>query len=123
MKEMTCIVCPNGCRLTVSETENGIQVEGNRCKRGYNFAVSEIKHPMRTICSTVKTIFKNVPVVPVRVSKEIPKEKIFDIMKEINKVVVKNKLGTGDVVIKNVLGLDADIIITSDILKGDNGNE
>ena len=123
MKEMTCIVCPNGCRLTIEETEDGVKVTGNKCKRGYQFAISELTHPMRTICSTVRTSFEEVPVLPVRVSKEIPKEKIFDIMKEINKVVVTKRKGTGDVVIENVLGLGADVIITSDVLKGENDNE
>ena len=123
MKEMTCIVCPNGCRLKVEETKDGVQITGNKCKRGYHFAINELEHPMRTICSTVQTTFKNVPVVPVRVSKEIPKEKIFDIMKEINKVVVTKKMKTGDVVIKNVLGLGADVIITSNKLEGESENE
>ena len=123
MKEMTCIVCPNGCRLMVEETKAGVEVTGNKCKRGYHFAVSELKHPMRTICSTVRTTFKNIPVVPVRVSKEIPKERIFDIMKEINKTVVTEKKKTGDVVIQNVLGLGADVIITSNILEGESNHE
>lgn len=34
MKELTCIVCPNGCRLMVEEAEGGFRVTGNRCKRG-----------------------------------------------------------------------------------------
>ena len=123
MKEMTCIVCPNGCRMIIDDTGNEIKVSGNKCKRGYDFALSELTHPMRTICSTVRTIFEEVPVVPVRVSKEIPKEKMFDIMKEINKVVVKERKQTGDVVIKNVLGTGADVIITSNVLKGESYNE
>lgn len=123
MKEMTCIVCPNGCRMIIDDTGNEIKVSGNKCKRGHDFALSELTHPMRTICSTVRTIFEEVPVVPVRVSKEIPKEKMFDIMKEINKVVVKERKQTGDVVIKNVLGTGADVIITSNVLKGESYNE
>jgi CxxC motif-containing protein len=38
-------------------------------------------------------------------------------MREINAVTVRERLGRGDVVIGDVLGLGADVIITSDILK------
>ena len=37
-------------------------------------------------------------------------------MKEINGVVVTERIHSGDAVIKNVLGLDVDVIATSSIL-------
>lgn len=117
MKELTCIVCPNGCRLMVEEAGGEYIVTGNRCKRGADFAVSEMRHPMRTISSTVATRWPEVPVIPVRVSKEIPKEQIFHVMKEINQVIAEKPLGRGDIVIENVLNLGADVIVTSDRLK------
>ena len=123
MKNMTCIVCPNGCSLQVEVTDGEIKVQGNRCERGRKFAVTEMTAPMRTICSIVRTDFKDAPVVPVKVSGEIPKERIFEVMKEINKVKVDKPLGTGDVVIENVLGLGVDVVITSDLLKGEKENE
>ena len=115
MTKLTCIVCPNGCELDIDEKT--LEVSGNKCPRGKQFAIDELTSPKRTICSSVKTIFKDTPVVSVRVSKDIPKDRIFDVMKEINKVVLNKRLGIGDVVITNVLNLDADVIITSNILK------
>lgn len=117
MKEFVCIVCPRGCSLKVSEKDGTFTVEGNSCKRGKDFAVAEMTSPVRTICSTVKTVFPDVPAVPVRVSSDIPKERIFDVMKEIKAVVLDRKIGRGDTVIGNVLGLGVDVICTSDILK------
>lgn len=117
MKELVCIVCPRGCNLKIEGENDNIKVSGNTCKKGEAFAIAEMKAPMRTICSTVKTAFKDTPVLPVRVSSDIPKDKIFDVMCEINKVVVKDKIGAGEIVIKNVLGLNVDIIATSNILK------
>ena len=38
-------------------------------------------------------------------------------MKQINQVRVEKICGTGDVVIENVLGLQVDVIVTSDILR------
>ena len=114
--EMTCIVCPNGCALTVEKNGEEITVSGNRCKRGEAFAKAELTRPMRTICSTVKTIFPDVPVLPVRTSSEIPKDKIFAVMEEINKVTVRERIHSKDIIIHNVLNLNVDIIATSSLL-------
>ena len=115
MTKMICIVCPNSCKLTVDNIDGKIIVKGNTCKRGENFAIQEITDPKRTISSTVKTTFGDFPVLSVRVSDEIPKGRIFDVMAEINKVVVSERLKIGDIVIKDVLGLGVDIIATSDM--------
>lgn len=117
MKELTCIVCPNGCSLQVEKTDSGWKVSGNQCKRGEAFAIAEMTHPVRTICSTAATVFPETPVIPVRVSGEIPKERIFDVMKEINKILVTERVNRGTVLISNVLGLGVDIIATSSILR------
>lgn len=34
MKNLTCIVCPNGCHLQVEEADGSYIVHGNRCPRG-----------------------------------------------------------------------------------------
>lgn len=117
MKQLVCIGCPRGCRLTIDEKDGEYIVTGNTCPRGKKFAISEMTAPKRTICSTVKTAFSDVPVLPVRVSDDIPREKIFDVMREINAVTLKERIGRGDAVIKNVLGLGVDVIATSDLLK------
>lgn len=117
IKEMVCITCPNGCLLQVEEKDGQIVVSGNKCRRGEAFAMAELTHPMRTICTTVRTAWDAVPVIPVRVTKEIPKARIFDVMRALDPIVVSEPLGRGDVLIKNVLGLGADIIVTSNVLR------
>ena len=47
MEEYTCIVCPNSCRITVSETKQGLEIHGNQCVRGADFASKEHTEPMR----------------------------------------------------------------------------
>lgn len=109
--ELVCIVCPRGCRINV---ENGV-VSGNGCKRGEAFALSEMTCPMRTVCSTVATTFEDYPVLPVRTNGEILKDKIQDLMKEINAVVVDKKIKRGDVVIEKVVGTDVDVVASASI--------
>lgn len=120
---MVCINCPRGCTLTVQKDGDEITVTGNGCKRGVQFANSELTHPVRTICSTVRTDFPETPVIPCRVSAEIPKERIFDVMNEINHVTVHERIARGDVIIKNVLNLGVDVIATSDVLQAEQGEE
>ena len=94
-----------------------VSVTGNTCPRGREFAISEMTAPKRTICSTVRTAFPDAPVLPVRVSADIPKDRIFDVMDAIRAVTVTERIGRGDVVIPNVLGLGVDVIATSSLLK------
>lgn len=116
MKEFNCIGCPRGCLLRVEEENGEFTVSGNSCENGRKFAISEMTEPKRTICSTVKTVFADVPVLPVRVSADIPKDRIFDVMREINSVTLDKRISGGDAVIENVLGLGVDVISTSNIL-------
>ncbi len=117
MKELTCIICPIGCQLVAVAEEGKITVTGNKCPKGIQFAMTELTNPTRTFSTTVKTAFPQVPVLPVRVTAEIPKSRIFDVMAEINKMVLTSPIGRGEVIIPNVLGLGVDVIATSDLLK------
>ncbi len=113
MRELICIICPRGCHLTVSDDN---KVSGNYCPRGAKYALEEIVSPKRTITSTVLIKTKGgYDRAPVKTSDSFPKERIFDVMKEINKVRVVAPKKIGDIVIKNVLDLGVDIVITKDM--------
>lgn len=114
-RELTCIICPRGCALTVEfDTEGSIsEVKGNICPRGKEYAVTECTAPKRTVTSTVRC--ENGQVVSVKTSSPIPKEKMFEVMKEINFVKAPCKICIGDVIIKNVCDTGSDIIATSNL--------
>lgn len=112
MKELICIICPRGCHLKVDDDLN---VTGNFCPRGEVYAKTELTHPTRTLTSTVKVMSEIEVRLPVKSNKPLPKEKIFDAMEIINRTCVKAPIIIGDVVIKNILGLDVDIVATKDI--------
>lgn len=115
MKELICFLCPNGCILSVVHDHSEITVAGQKCKRGKEFAMAETTNPMRSLSSTVRTAFPKMPVLPVRSAVAIPKNRIFEVMAEINRVVVTQALCCGAPVITNVLGLGIDIIATTTI--------
>lgn len=116
MSELVCIVCPRGCTLRVEREGGAFHVTGSGCKRGEAFAVSEQTAPMRTLCTTVRTVFPGVPVLPVKLSAEIPKEQIFPVMEAINAVTLEKPVAMGGVILKNVLGLGADVVAASGLL-------
>ena len=108
-RELTCIVCPQGCSLNI-EIENGkiISVSGNTCPRGEKYAISECTNPERCVTSTAKC--KNGEVVSVKTDRPIPKDKIFECMEIINKQIVTLPINIGDVIISDVFG--ANIVAT-----------
>lgn len=112
MKELTCIICPRGCHLVVDDELN---VSGNSCPRGAVYAKQELTHPTRTLTTTVRIVSENEVSLPVKSDKPLPKEKIFDAMALINKTSVKAPIKIGDVVIKNIFGLDVNIVATKDV--------
>ena len=109
MRELTCIVCPRGCLLKIDENMN---VTGNFCPRGPKYAISELTHPMRSLNSSIRVRNRENTLVRVKTSGEIPKEKMFEVMKLINTLSIDAPTKIGDIVAHNPLGLDIDIIVT-----------
>lgn len=57
------------------------------------------------------------PLVSVRLTRPILKNRIFDAMAEIRKVTVEAPVEAGTVVIRGILGLDSDVIVTKNVNK------
>lgn len=116
-KNLICISCPIGCHLEVSldDNNNVTKVEGNTCKRGITYAEKEITNPTRFVTSTVKVEHGSEERISVKTEFDIPKAKIFDVMKEINKITVEAPIKMDDVVIENVAGTGVNIIATRSV--------
>ena len=113
-RELTCIVCPKGCQLTVElDGKKVVSVEGYTCKRGLSYAEAECTAPMRTLTTTAAVVGGGV--VPVKTDRTIPKEMLFECMKAINEIRVPADAKLGDVVIENVLGTGANVITTRNV--------
>lgn len=108
--EVICISCPLGCHLTVTVDGDDITVTGNTCKNGEKYGIEEVTDPRRVIPSTVVINNGKLPRLPVKTADAVPKGMIFDIMDEINKVVVDAPVKMGDVIIENVLDTGVDVV-------------
>ena len=100
-RELTCIVCPRGCQMTVTIGDE-IEVVGNICPRGKVYAQNECINPQRTITSTART--SDGGVVAVKTEGTIPKAKMMECMEIINSLVVELPVNVGDVLASDVFG-------------------
>jgi CxxC motif-containing protein len=112
MKEMVCIVCPVGCHLMISDE---VEITGNRCPRGIEYAKIELTDPKRMITSTVKTKHPDIPRLSVKTNRPISKKLIFETMAALNDIIIDGNIRVGDIVIKQVLNTDVDIVATREI--------
>ncbi len=111
-KEFVCIVCPRGCHLVVDEN---MEVTGNACPRGKNYALSELTNPVRMITSSVRVSNRVDTLVSVKTSAPIPKAKIMDVMDIINGLSVEAPTHINQIIKENILDLGIDILITKNI--------
>lgn len=116
-RELICIQCPMGCPLTVTVDGDKVTVEGNTCPRGAVYGEKEVTHPTRTVTSTIDVDGGEIPRVSVKTSGDIPKEKIFDVMREIRAARVAAPVTIGDVIIKDAAHSGADVIATKSVCK------
>jgi CxxC motif-containing protein len=119
-KEMICIGCPMGCYLTVDYIGKTMQsITGNRCKVGLEYAEKECFNPERTLTTTVRVKSGHLPLVSVRTSKPIPKNRIFEAMDLLAKVEIEAPVKIGEEIIQNLFDTNVSVVATKNIVKKD----
>ena len=115
-RELTCIGCPMGCLVTVEmEGQEVLSVSGNTCKKGDIYARKEVVDPTRIVTSTVKIDGGDKPRLSVKTKSDVPKNRIYDVMEEIDRCVVTAPVHIGDVVIENAAGTGVPVIATRNV--------
>ena len=103
-RNLTCIVCPIGCQLSVT-LENGVvtEVTGNTCPRGKTYAENELTHPVRTLTTTVTLTGSEEHRLPVKTDKPIPKETMLEAMEKIRNITVRIPVKCGDILFSDFI--------------------
>ena len=115
-KNITCVVCPIGCKILVKIDGTQLEiVEGNKCKRGIEYVKNEAFDPRRMLTTSVLVNEGEWPLVSVKSSKPVPKEKFFSILKEIKRTVVNAPVKSGQIIIKNTANADINIVATKTV--------
>ncbi|KYK29489.1 molybdopterin oxidoreductase [Thermoplasmatales archaeon SG8-52-1] len=117
-KQITCIVCPIGCKIFVKIDGKHFKIcNGNKCVQGIDYAKSEALDPRRMLTSSVLVRNGDWPLVSVKSSKPVPKNKIFQVLKEIRKKKIEAPIKIGQIIIKDVANTKINIIATKTIKK------
>ena len=117
-KNLTCIVCPVGCRLEVTMDAAGKieDVSGNTCKRGFDYATTEFTDPRRTLTTTVRLSGSaSDKFLPVRTSAPIPKPKLMEAMAIVNTLTAAAPVKVGDVIAADFIEKGIDLIACKNI--------
>ena len=117
-REITCIVCPIGCKILVKLNRKKVDlVTGYKCKRGIEYATHEALDPKRMLTTSILIDGGEWPLVSVKTSKPVSKEKIWIVLDEIKNKHLSAPIESGRVVIKNVAETNIDIVTTKSIDK------
>ena len=127
-RELTCITCPIGCRLTVTGSTSGaeeeLSVSGNRCPRGAAYAREELLSPKRTVTATMRSLHvAGAPVgaaidggeirrIPCRTDAPFPKERVAELLAAIYAAEASLPVKMGQVLLADVLGLGINVVAT-----------
>lgn len=115
IREMTCIVCPMGCRLTVTSDGGELKVAGNTCPRGEKYARQEFTNPMRTVTSSVFVSGGRMPLCSVKTGGVIPKSLIPEALEAIRACRIEAPVHIGDVVISDICKTGVDLVATRNV--------
>lgn len=115
-RKLTCIGCPLGCEVTVELAgEEILSVTGNTCPRGEVYARKEVTSPTRIVTTTVRVEGGMLPVVSVKTKSDIPKDKIMDCVRELQKITVKAPIQIGDIICEDVAGTGVSVEATKNV--------
>lgn len=112
-RELTCILCPRGCRLTVSGEPDNLVVNGNGCKNGIKYGISECLDPVRTVTSILRVSNRCDTMISVKTSVPVKKRDMLSVVAVLKDTKIEAPVAAGDVLLRDVFG--ADIIATKTI--------
>lgn len=117
MCRLTCVICPIGCRIHITKREDSSNwiIEGHNCSRGVKYAEEEMVAPRRILTSVVKVEGTSL-VLPVKGEKPIPKERLFEAMREIKGITAKPPLRIGEVLKTNLADTGVNLVVTKNCL-------
>ncbi|MBF0316135.1 MAG: DUF1667 domain-containing protein [Oligoflexia bacterium] len=114
-----CIVCPKSCPIDVLlDEENKIKsISGANCKNGLRYATQELSFPSRVFTSIVKLTGGQIAMCPVKSDQAVPRELILKMSRSLCQLSIAAPVKIGDIVVENILGTKANIVVTRNIDK------
>ena len=108
---LVCINCPKGCILTVNKENDQLLVSGQSCKKGPEYAISELTCPTRILTCLMRPAGSEIPL-SVKTDQPVPKDLLMECAKAIYQTHPALPIHAGDVLIEDLLGTGANVIAT-----------
>lgn len=109
-RQLSCILCPRGCRLDLLVEAGLVTVSGNACPRGEGYGRQEAIAPMRLLTSTVRAEGGTRARLAVRTSGDIALGRMLEAVYALDDIVVSAPVAAGELIRADYLGLGVDLI-------------
>ena len=117
-REFTCIICPNGCRISVEyEGTNIKNIKGDECPKGKDYVKNEITNPLRVFTGSVLVENGDFSLVSVKTPVPIPKKYLEKVGEIIRHLKAEAPIEIGQIVVSNLLNKNIDLVATRKIEK------
>ena len=117
-REFICIICPNGCQISVEyEGTNIKNIQGAECLKGKDYVKNEITNPLRVFTGSVLVAKGDFPLVSVKTPSPVPKKYLKKVGEITRRIKVDAPVEIGWVVASNLLGENIDLVATRKIKK------
>ena len=117
-REFICIICPNGCRISIEyEGTNIKNIKGDECPKGKDYVKNEITNPLRVFTGSVLVENGDFSLVSVKTHVPILKKYLKKIGEITRRIKVEAPVEIGQVVAFNLLNENIDLIATRKIEK------
>jgi len=120
INKIICLKCPRGCEINVEIDNNQIiNINGNKCKLGIDYAKDEVTNPKRILTTTVKVKNGKYPLVPVWTDKPIPKNKIIELANILRNFELEAPVNVNQIVLSNIFDSDVNVLTSFYVEKVD----
>jgi CxxC motif-containing protein len=114
----TCIKCPLGCQIELTEEGGTIKtIEGHTCPQGELYVKEEFSHPVRMVTTTIVVIDGVLPRLPVRSERPVPRSLVKECVSKLSGVQVKAPVRCGDIIYENILDTGVHILASRNLEK------
>jgi CxxC motif-containing protein len=109
VRELTCLVCPVGCRARVQvEGGRAVRWENLECRAGEEYVRREVELPLRDFFTVVRV--RGGGVVPVRTTGPIPRDRLLEASRQLAGLEVEGPVKAGEVLVRDLLGMGVDVV-------------
>ena len=117
-REFICIICPNGCRISVEyEGTNIKNITGDECPKGKDYVKNEITNPLRVFTGSVLVENGDFSLVSVKTPAPVLKKYLKEIGEITRGIKVEAPVEIGQTIASNLLNENINLIATRKIGK------